>query len=614
MTRVTLRTISPAHDASAPPVPQHTAVERSTRGRTLGEMLLRSAGRDEVALTYRDGGQRIEVSYAQLLGSAREIARGLIALGIERADRVAILCNTRPEWTLADAGVMCAGAATAPIYHTNSPEECEYVLAHSESRLVFCEDADQLSKVAQVRDRCPELEHVVLLTGEAPDAITITQLRALGAEIDAEEVDRRVAAVSPADMATLVYTSGTTGPPKACMLSHSNWMTTVNLYEQVLDFENPPVIVFMFLPLAHSLARIIQMVTLDVGGTLAFWQRDPQRLLEDIREVSPTHLTSVPRVFEKIFTAASAGVAEESAFKRAIFRWALATGRDARRRPPESGGWLLRRRQELADRLVLSKVRGLFGDRLRLAMSGAAPIAADVLEFFDASGVTVLEGWGLSESTAAGTVNTIRDRRIGTVGKPLPGVHVRIADDGEILMRGPHIFDGYLKDANATEEAFTEGWFRTGDIGVIEDGFLVITGRKKELIITSSGKNIAPANIETALKESRWISQAIVYGDNRPYLVALLTLDADEAPALAAQVGIEPGGGSISGDERVRAVIQEAVDEANARFARIEQVKRFTILDRDLTQADDELTPTLKVKRRVVCDKFAEDLDALYGS
>jgi len=614
MTRVTFRSMFVTRPAIASSAPECTALVRSTHGRTLGEMLLRSAGREGVALSYKDRGQWVEISYAQMLRSVRDIARGLIALGIERGDRVAILCNTRPEWTLADAGVMCAGAATAPIYHTNSPEECEYVLVHSDSRLVFCEDADQLAKVAQVKDRCPELEHVVLLTGEDRNAMTLAELCAAGAKIDAEEVDRRVAAVGSGDLATLVYTSGTTGPPKACMLSHSNWISTANLYEQVLDLQDPPVIVFMFLPLAHSLARIIQMLTIDVGGTLVFWQRDPQRLLEDIREASPTHLTSVPRVFEKIFTAASAGVAEQSAVKRAIFRWALGTGREARRREPDSVGWLLRRRHELADRFVLSTVRGLFGDRLRLAMSGAAPIAAHVLEFFDASGVTVLEGWGLSESTAAGTLNTVRERRIGTVGRPLPGVDVRIADDGEILMRGPHIFDGYLKDARATEEAFTDGWFRTGDIGSLQDGFLTITGRKKEIIITSSGKNISPANIETVLKESRWISQAVVYGDNRPYLVALITLDPEEAPALAAQLGIEPDRSSMAGDERVRAVIGEAVDRTNARFARIEQIKRFAILDRDLTQAEGELTPTLKVRRRVVYDKFADIFDPLFTS
>jgi long-chain acyl-CoA synthetase len=523
------------------------------------------------------------------------------------------LCNTRPEWTLADAGVMCAGAATAPIYHTNSPEECEYVLVHSDSRLVFCEDADQLAKVRQVKKRCPELDRVVLLSGEERDAMSLAELCASGASIEAEEVDRRVAAVDPGDLATLVYTSGTTGPPKACVLSHSNWMRTANLYEQVLDFESPPVIVFMFLPLAHSLARIIQMVTLDMGGTLAFWQRDPQRLLEDIREVSPTHLPSVPRVFEKIFTAAVAAGSERPALRRAIFRWAVATGREARGREPRSPGGLLRRRYQLADRLVLSKVRGLFGDRLRLAMSGAAPIAAEVLEFFDAAGVTILEGWGLSESTAAGTLNTTRERRIGTVGRSLPGVEVRIAADGEILMRGPHVFTGYLKDARATAEAFTDGWFRTGDLGWLEDGFLTITGRKKEVIITSSGKNITPTNIEAALRESRWISQAVVFGDNRPYLVALITLDPEEAPALAIHLGIEPDYGAMAADERVRAAIGAVVEETNARFARIEQIKRFAILDHDLTQAAGELTPTLKVKRRIVYDKYANVFGSLYA-
>ena len=612
MARTTLRTAPAAGPSVAGPAPERAALERSTHGRTLGEMLVRSNGRDEAALRYKDSGEWEEMSYAELVRCARDTARGLIAVGIERGDRVAILSNTRPEWTLADAGVMCAGAATAPIYHTNSPEECEYVLRHSESRLVFCEDADQLAKVKQVRDRCPELQHAVLLTGDGRDAMTIAELRAAGTETDDEAVDRRVMAVEPGDLATLVYTSGTTGPPKACMLSHSNWISTANLYEQVLDLEDPPVVVFMFLPLAHSLARIIQMVTLDVGGTLAFWQRDPARLLDDIREVSPTHLTSVPRVFEKIYAAASAGVIEQPALKRAIFQWAIGTGREARSREPDSAGWLLRRRYELADRLVLSKVRGLFGDRLRFAMSGAAPIAADVLEFFNASGVTILEGWGLSESTAAGTMNTVRARRIGTVGKPLPGVDVRIADDGEILMRGPHIFEGYLKDAGATEDTFTEDWFRTGDIGSIEDGFLKITGRKKEIIITSSGKNITPTNIELPLKENRWISEAIVYGDNRPYLVALITLDPEEAPALAAQLGIDPDRGSMAGDDRVRAVVGKVVDEANKRFARIEQIKRFAILDCDLTQAGGELTPTLKVKRRIVYDKYADTLVRLY--
>ncbi|MGZ8648936.1 MAG: AMP-dependent synthetase/ligase [Solirubrobacteraceae bacterium] len=601
----------------------HTAEERSTHARTLGEMFRRSAeraadpvagwpGSDQPALRWKKDGRWVDLTHRELGERATAIARGLIALGIERGERIAILSNTRPEWTVADAGVMCAGAATAPIYHTNSPEECEYVLSHSGSRLVFCEDPDQVAKVRAVRDHCPDLEHVVLLTGEDRDAITLAELCAAGAGVDAEAVARRVEEVEPGDLATLVYTSGTTGPPKACRLTHANWMSTAHLYEQVLDLETPPVIVFMFLPLAHSLARIIQMVTIDVGGTLAFWQRDPQRLLDDIREVGPTHLTSVPRVFEKIYTAASAGVAEQPAVKRAIFRWALATGREARARGEEEMGWLLRRRWQLADRLVLARIRALFGDRLRLAMSGAAPIAADVLEFFDASGVTILEGWGLSESTAAGTLNTVRARRIGSVGRPLPSVELRIADDGEILMRGPHVFDGYLHDPRATEQAFTDGWFRSGDIGAIQDGFLTITGRKKEIIITSSGKNVTPANIETALKESRWISEAIVYGDNRPYLVAVVTLDPEEAPALAAMAGVAPEPSTMATDERVRAIIGEVVDAANARFARIEQVKRFAILPHDLTQAGGELTPTLKVKRRVVYERYADDFEGLY--
>ena len=613
-------------DNRARQVHEHTARERSTHAQTLAEMFHRSArrvadpatgfpGAEAPALRWKERDRWIDLPYRDLGARAERIARGLIALGIERGDRIAILSNTRPEWTIADAGVMCAGAATAPVYHTNSPDECEYVLAHSESRLVFCEDPDQLAKVAQVRERCPQLEHTVLLTGEAAGALTLEQLCAHGDDVDPAAVDERVASVRPSDPATLVYTSGTTGPPKACMLSHANWMETAGLYEQVLDLETPPVVVFMFLPLAHSLARIVQMLTIDVGGTLVYWQRDAQRLLDDIRETSPTHLTSVPRVFEKIFTAASAGVADAPGFKRRLFDWALTTGREVRDRAPDAVNWRLRLRHAVADRLVLAKVRGLFGTRLRLAMSGAAPIAPEVLRFFDACGVTILEGWGLSESTAAGAINTVREHRIGTVGRALPGVGLRIADDGEILMRGPHIFDGYLKNPEATGEALVDGWLQTGDTGSLQDGFLTITGRKKDLIITSSGKNISPANIETALKESRWISEALVYGDNRPYLVALITLDPEELPALAAEAGValDADHASVAADPRVRDTIGKAVDEVNGRFARIEQVKRFEILPSDFTQGGGELTPTLKVKRRVVHERYADLLDRLYA-
>jgi long-chain acyl-CoA synthetase len=588
---------------------EHTAEERSTHASSLGQMFVRAASRaEDPALQWYEGGRWVEMSYGELGARVRAIARGLIALGIEPGDRVAILSNTRPEWTLVDGGVLCAGASTAPIYQTNSPEECEYVLRHSEARLVFCEDAEQLAKIALVRTRCPQLERAVLMTPGGHGAMSLDELCAAGEEVPPEAVDERVAHVRPDELATLIYTSGTTGPPKACTLIQSNWTEMMHMYERVLDLEQPPVVCFMFLPLAHSYARMVQMVTLDVGGTLAYWRRDPNRILEDIQAVNPTHLSTVPRVFEKIYTAATAGVAEAPALKRAIFKWSIATGR----RAGASGRYGVRYR--IADRLVLSKVRGLFGNRMRLAASAAAPIARDVLEFFDACGVPVVEGWGMSETTAAGTINTLHDRKLGTIGRPLPGCEIRIADDGEILVRGPQVLKDYYKDPDATSEALDGTWLRTGDMGSIDaDGYVTISGRKKEIIITSSGKNISPANIENALKESRWISEAVVYGDDRPYLVAVITLDPEEVPALAEKVGMEPDVAAMAGDERVRAVIQHEVDATNSRFARIEQVKRFQILDHDLSQATGEMTPTLKVKRRVVYRKYADLFDRLYA-
>jgi long-chain acyl-CoA synthetase len=572
-----------------------------------------------VALRYAHGGAWTAMTYEELGDAVRGIARGLIALGVEPGDRVSILCETRPEWTVADLGSLCAGAVVAPIYHTNSPGECRYVLEHAGSRVVFCEDAEQAAKVAEVRGDCPALEHVVVLEGGFEGALTLDELRARGNEVAPAAVDAVAESVRPGDPATIVYTSGTTGPPKGCVTTHENVMATARMYEDELEFASSeePVVVFMFLPLAHSLARVTQMVTLDVGGTIAFWRGDPKVVLDDLAATRPTHVPSVPRVFEKVHTRALAGVEEAGRVKRTIFGWALATGRRVRRLEREGGspGPLLRGRHALADRLVLSKVRGLFGPDIKLALTGAAPIAQDVLEFFDACGVLVLEGYGMTETTAAATLNTQRGFRFGTVGRALPGTEVAIADDGEILMRGPHLFAGYFRNEEATSETMTEdGWLRSGDLGSIDDdGYLRITGRKKDLIITSSGKNISAANIEAALREIRWVSQAVVFGDNKPFLVALLTLDPDEAPALAERAGVECDIASMAHDDRVLAELGREVEKVNAGFARIEQVKRFAVAERDLSQEHGELTPTMKVKRGPVYDEYADVFEALYA-
>ena len=418
------------------------------------------------------------------------------------------------------------------------------------------------------------------------------------------------------DAATIVYTSGTTGPPKGCVLTHENFIATIRMYEdQLRDELEPGIVTFMFLPLAHVLARVVQLVTLDVGATLAFWQGDPKRLLDDIADARPMYLPSVPRVFEKIHARALGAVEDASPVRRRVFEWAVATGARLRaaERQGETAGPVLRAGAHIADRLVLSRVRELFGGELRLGLTGAAPIGREVLEFFDACGVLVLEGYGMTETCAAATLNTPDAFRLGTVGRPLPGSEVAIAEDGEILMRGPHVFGGYRCDEDATGETFDDGWLRSGDLGEIdEDGFLAITGRKKDLIITSSGKNISPTNLETALRETRWVSQAVVFGDNRPYLVALLTLDPDELTALAERAGVPAEISAMATDPSVHAVLQETVDEVNAKVARIEQIKRFAILDHDLSQTAGELTPTLKVKRATVNERYRREFEALY--
>jgi long-chain acyl-CoA synthetase len=589
--------VTPNAEADAPPL---------TVGALLGD-----AVRTHRGTALRTAGHPHGVSFEELEVAGSEIAGGLADLGVVPGDRVAILANTRQEWTLADVGALWASAVVVPVYHTSSAEETEYVLAHSGARVLICEDADQLAKIAKIRPGVPALEHIFTML-PTDGVASVAELRATG---DPDAAD--LVHVAPDTAATIVYTSGTTGPPKGCVLTHANLVATMRMYEYELRDElRPGVVTFMFLPLAHSLARVVQLVTLDAGATLAFWQGDPKRLLEDIADARPMYLPSVPRVFEKIHARALGAVEDGSVVRRSLFRWAVATGGRARaaERRGASIGPATRVGLRLADRLVLSRVRDLFGGQLRLGLTGAAPIGRDVLEFFDACGVLILEGYGMTESCAAATLNTPSAFRFGTVGRPLPDSEVSIADDGEILMRGPHVFDGYHRDDEATHDSLDGGWLHSGDLGAVDaDGYVAITGRKKDLIITSSGKNISPTNLETALRETRWVSQAVVYGDNRPYLVALLTLDPDELPALAAGAGVPGDIGAMVNDPKVHAVVQEAVDAVNERFARIEQIKRFALLDHDLSQAAGELTPTLKVKRGIVNERYRLEFAALYA-
>jgi len=558
----------------------------------------------------------VSKTYAEVGEIVERLSLGLMELGIEKGDKVAILSNTRPEWTYFDFAALTAGATVVPIYQTNSPEECHYVLEHSDTKAVIVEDDEQLEKIRQVRDRCPLLEQVIRMTGSSEDAISAEDLAHQGSARDSADWEERWRSVTPDDICTLIYTSGTTGPPKGCVISQGNYRAMLDMVLEVGALGDDE-LTYLYLPLAHSFALLVQFGTVALGATLAYWERDPLKIIPNLAEVKPTYFPSVPRIFEKIYTAATANAEKAGGLKKAIFNWAIRVGRKVREleRQGREPGFLLRRQYKIADEQVLSKIRGLFGGRLKLAVSGAAPINPEILRFFDAAGVLVVEGWGMTETSTAATVATSEDFKFGTVGRPFPGCEVKLAEDGEILVRGPNVFKGYYKNPEATAETLVDGWLRTGDLGEIDDeGYVKITGRKKDIIITAGGKNITPANIEAEVKQHPLVSQCVVIGDRRPYLVALVTLDPEEAVTYAKDHGLPEDPEQLAANEEVRATIQRHIDRINERFARVEQVKKFVILPRDLSQESGELTPTMKVKRNVVADKYAGEVESLYSS
>ncbi len=568
------------------------------------------------AILYKDeSGSWVGRTYAEVGDTVKELSLGLIDLGIAKGDKVAILANTRPEWTYFDFAALTAGATVVPIYQTNSPEECQYVLENSDSKAVIVEDEAQLEKIRAIRSQCPDLEHVILMTGSADDAISMEDLAARGAGRPDSEWEERYSSVEPSDICTFIYTSGTTGPPKGCVISHGNYRAMLDMVISVgvIDAEGTT---YLFLPLAHSFALLIQLGSFALGATLAYWERDPLKIVPNLSEVKPTYFPSVPRIFEKIHGAAISNAEKAGGLKKAIFDWAIKVGSKVREleRQGKEPGPLLKLQYGFADKQVLSKIRAIFGGNLKQAVSGAAPINPDILRFFDAAGVLVLEGWGMTETSTAATIATEKDFKFGTIGKPFPGVEIKIADDGEILVKGPNVFQGYYKNPEATAETIVDGWLHTGDIGEIDsDGFIKITGRKKDIIITAGGKNITPANLEAEIKQHPLISQCVVIGDRRPYLVALVTLDPETSAAYAKEEGLSSDLAELAKDEKVRASIQAHLDQVNEKFARVEQVKKFEILPRDLSQEGGELTPTMKVKRNVVADKYAGEVEQLYG-
>jgi long-chain acyl-CoA synthetase len=591
---------------------------RGTHSKTVADLLPRAAEiyGPKVAVKYKDGEEWVSRTFEEVREIVRPLGMGLVELGVRKGDRVSILGNTRPEWTYFDFAALSIGATVVPIYQTNSPEECRYVLENSDSKVVVVEDAEQLEKVRAVRDQLPQLEQIVLMTGSAEDALSMEDLAAKGADADPAAWEQLYSAVAPEDICTFIYTSGTTGPPKGCIISHGNYRSMLDMVNGVSVIEDEDV-AYLYLPLAHSFALLIQFGTFDLGTTLAYWERDPLKILPNLAELKPSYFPSVPRIFEKIYTAATSAIEKEGGLKKAIFEWAIKVGakRRAVERSGRKPGFLLQRRYAFADKQVLSKIRNLFGGRIRLAVSGAAPINPEILRFFDAAGVLVLEGWGMTETSTAATISTPEDFKVGTIGKPFPGCEVKIADDGEILVKGPNVFQGYHKNPEATAETIVDGWLHTGDIGEVEaDGFIKITGRKKDIIITAGGKNITPANLEAEIKQQPLVSQCVVVGDRRPYLVALVTLDPEEAVTYAKEHGLPEDPAQLAQNPDVKAAIEAHVEKINQNFARVEQVKKIAILPHDLSQESGELTPTLKVKRAVVAQKHDDAIEQLYAA
>jgi long-chain acyl-CoA synthetase len=565
----------------------------------------------KTAQLHKPGDEWVKTTYDEMGTAAKEIALGLLDLGIRPRDRVAILSHTRPEWTWANFGTITSGATSVSIYQTNSPEECRYVLEHSESVAVFAEDEEQLAKIREIRDGLPALEHVIAFEpgSDRDGVISLDELRERGRGGSDEDWRETAEAVSPEDPCQFIYTSGTTGPPKGCVITHGNYAAMRDMvlaHGAIVDQD----IIYLYLPLAHSFALLVQFLVLDVGGTIAYWQKDPTKIVPDLQEVRPHYFPSVPRIFEKIYTLATSNAPDPEKLQQAV---ALGVKvREMRQRgeevPPE-----LQEPFDQAEEALYKNVRAIFGGRVRQGVSGAAPIAKEVLEFFYACGIPIFEGYGMTETSTAATAQTLDSFRFGSVGKVLDGMEAKIADDGELLLRGPNIFQGYYKNEEATAEALEDGWLHTGDLAHIdEDGFVYITGRKKDIIITAGGKNITPANLENGLKQNRYISQAVVLGDRQPYLVALITLDPEEVPGFAEQHGLKPD--EVPESEQMRAEVQKVIDEVNSQVGRVEQIKKFKILAQDLSQATGELTPTMKVKRNVVAKKFADDVEKLYAA
>ncbi len=567
----------------------------------------REAGSD-VVFSRRSGEGWQDVTAAEFLAEVSAVAKGLIAAGVEAGDRVALISKTRYEWTLVDYAIWFAGAVTVPVYETSSAEQIGWILSDSGARAVIAEGSAHLARVAEVRGGLEELNHVWSLDDNAVDVLV-----RLGADISDDDLEKRRRAATPLDLATLIYTSGTTGRPKGCMITHGNFMFELGVaVEELEELFSDGASTLLFLPLAHVFARIIQVGCVKQRVKMGH-SADIKNLVADLGEFKPTFVLAVPRVFEKVFNTASQRATADGRgkiFDRAA-ETAIAYSRGLDKGRPSVA---VRAQHAVFSRLVYAKLRDALGGQCRYAVSGGAPLGDRLGHFYRGIGLTVLEGYGLTETTAAVTVNLPDAHKIGTVGRPLPGTSVRVADDGELLFRGGQVFAGYWGDEEATAEALErDGWFHTGDVGEVDDeGFVRITGRKKEILVTAGGKNVAPAVLEDRLRAHLLVSQCMVVGDGQPFIAALVTLDPESVVPWAESRGKSSRIADLVDDPDLRAEIDTAVEDANKAVSRAESIRKFTILAEDWTEEGGQLTPSLKLKRNVVMREFRDEVAALY--
>ena len=590
-------------------------------GHLFRDRVAKSPGRD--AFLYPDGDDWPSLSWGQTKERAYALAAGLIELGVQPEERVALASSTRLEWVLSDLAVMCAGAATTTIYPTTLSEDVSFIITDSDSRVVIAEDMAQVEKVLEHRDQLGGVSKIVVIDGEggSDDVITFAELEELGRtrlQAEAGVVDERIDGLTPDHLATIIYTSGTTGRPKGVRLPHSAWTYEAAAVDavQILSEDD---LQYLWLPLAHVFGKLLLMLPLQMGFATAVDGR-VDKIVPNLAVVKPTFMGAAPRIFEKAYGRITTMMADEGGVKAKLFGWASGVGKEVaevRATGAEPGG-LLGVKHRLADKLVLSKIRDRFGGRIRFFISGSAALNHEIGRWFDAMGLMIIEGYGLTESSAASIVNRPEHvkNKIGTIGWPLPGTEVKVAEDGELLMRGPGIMTGYHDNDQATAEALQDGWLHTGDIAEIDaDGYVTITDRKKDLFKTSGGKYVAPSHIESLFKGvCPYASQLIVEGEHRNFVSALITLDPDSITDWAAKNGMAGDSyAQIVTSEKAREMVQGYVDELNAKLARHEQVKKFHILDHDLSVEEGDLTPSMKLKRKKVTEKYKDQLDEFYA-